>query len=144
MATYAIRNYIRIRVLKQFSAEDYLLLLAAVCLSAATALAYVTMPYQYDALQVIFDGDLGSISKVLSNIPQIAKEEDLASSLWWFVVFPVKLAYLVFFRRLIIRQPIFNMWWWFSISFTVLGWITCVVADWVPCPYFTTERILCM
>lgn len=144
MATFAIRNYIRIRILKEFSAEDYLLLLAAVCLSAATGLAYATMRYQYNSLQVILEGDFGSRSKLLSKIPQISKEENMAATLWWFVIFPVKLAYLVFFGRLIDRVRVLNMWWWFSIAFTVLGWIACVVADWVTCPYFTTERVLCM
>jgi hypothetical protein len=144
MATYVIRNYIRIRVLKQFSAEDCLLIVVAASLCAATGLAYATMPYQYNSLQVILEGDFSSLSKLLSKIPQISMEENAAASLWWFVLFLVKMAYLVFFRRLIIRERVLNMWWWFSVAFTILDGIACVIADWLICPYFTTERVLCM
>ena len=143
MATYAIRTYVRIRI-KQFSAEDYLLLLAALCLTAATGLTYATMPYQYNSLQVILEGDYSSHSKLLGKVPQISKEENSAACLWWFVIFPVKLAYLIFFRRLIIHQRFLKMWWRFSVVFTVLAGIACLVADWLTCPYFTTQQVLCM
>lgn len=143
MATYAIRNYVRICVLKQFSAEDYLLLLAAVCLTAATGLTYAAIPYQYNSLQVILEGDFSLLSKLLSKVPQISKEENAAACLWWFVIFPVKLAYLIFFRRLIIHQRVLKMWWWFSIVFTVLAGIACLIAAWMTCPYFTTNKVLC-
>lgn len=77
MAAFAIRNYIRIQVLKQFSAEDFLLLLAAASLSAATALTYVTMPYQYNALQVVLEGDPTSLWKLVSKLPRFPKKRTL-------------------------------------------------------------------
>lgn len=100
------------------------------------------MPYHYNSLQAILEGDFVALSKLLGKIPQISKEENTAATLWWFVIFPVKLAYLVFFRRLILRVRGLNVWWRIAAPLTVLGGIACLIADWLTCPYFETEKLL--
>lgn len=142
--TYGIRTYIRACILKQFSAEDVVLLLGVVCLCGATSLAYLTMNYHYDVLAVILQSRKAELLfDLVETIPTIAKEENAASTLWWFVIFPVKLAYLLFFRRLISRVHNLNIWWWIVVIFTVAAGCTCLAASWLTCPYFTIEEVLC-
>lgn len=102
------------------------------------------MRYHYDVLAVILhSGQVESLVDLLELIPTISKEENAASTLWWFVIFPVKLAYLLFFRRLISRVPNLNIWWWFVAIFTVAAGCTCLAASWLTCPYFTLTGVLC-
>ena len=141
---FVIRSYIRIRIYKKVFVEDFLLLFAVVCLCVATALAYVTLPGQYASLQVILHGfDNGLAFGLLGKIPEVSKEENVASTIWWLVIFPVKLAFLFFFRRLISRMRGLNLWWWCSTAFTVIAGLVCVVANWLTCPYFSIAGVLC-
>jgi hypothetical protein len=152
LITYLTRAYIRARILKQFSIEDFLLLFAIVCLIATTGLGFATLQDQYDAqnLQIILnDPNSNQLYELIDEIPNIdhdiraAKTENAAGTLWWFVIFPVKLAYLFFFRRLIFRIYRLNVWWWFVVCFTIPAGFTCVAAAWLTCPYFTLEGVLC-
>ncbi|MCJ1402777.1 hypothetical protein MMC11_005998 [Xylographa trunciseda] len=141
--SYAIRTYIRAIFLKQFSTEDALLLFAVICLVGTTALAYSTMQAQYDSVAVILNGaEGGLIFSLLDELPEIAKKADAAATLWWFVIVPVKLAYLFFFRRLISRLRDLNIWWWCVIAFTIPAGLACVAAGWLTCPYFTAIGVL--
>lgn len=102
------------------------------------------MRYHYDVLAVILhSGQDELLIDLLEVIPTISKEENAASTLWWFVIFPVKLAYLLFFRRLISRVPNLNIWWWFVAIFTVAAGCTCLAASWLTCPYFTLTGVFC-
>ncbi|MCJ1389307.1 hypothetical protein MMC18_002163 [Xylographa bjoerkii] len=141
--SYATRTYIRAIFLKQFSTEDGFLLFAVICLCCATGLAYSSMQAQYDSLAVIINGaEGGLIFTLLDELPQISKEENAAATLWWFVIVPVKMAYLFFFRRLISRLRNFNIWWWCVIAFTIPAGLACVAASWLTCPYFTATGVL--
>lgn len=102
------------------------------------------MQDQYDSLAVILHGAQSALLfPLLDKIPKIAKEEDAASTLWWFILFPVKLAYLFFFRRLISRLHGLNTWWWCVTVLTVLMGLVSVAMVWLTCPYFTIEGVLC-
>lgn len=102
------------------------------------------MQDQYDALAVILHGaQSSSLFPLLDELPKISRESASEYTLWWFVIFPVKLAYLFFFRRLISRLQGLNIWWWCVTVLTVLMGLVCVAAVWITCPYFTTEGVLC-
>ncbi|MCJ1437073.1 hypothetical protein MMC27_006458 [Xylographa pallens] len=141
--SYATRTYIRAIFLKQFSTEDALLLFAVICLCCATGLAYSAMQAQYDSLAVILNGaEGGLIFTLLDELPEISREENAAATIWWFVIVPVKIAYLFFFRRLISRLRDLNIWWWCVIVFTITAGLACVAASWLTCPYFTATGVL--
>lgn len=80
---------------------------------------------------------------VLDNVPKIAKLSNSASTLWWFVIFPVKLSYLFFFRRLILRLRNLKIWWWCVVPFTIAAGLACLAASWLTCPYFTLQGVMC-
>ena len=141
---YATRTYIRARIVKQFSTEDVLLLFAVICLCAVTGLAYSSIHNLYDSLAVILHGvESGLLFNLLEEIPKTSKENNAATTLWWLIIFPVKLAYLFFFRRLISRVRELNIWWWCVIGFTVPAGLVCIAASWLTCPYFTIQKVLC-
>ena len=142
--TYITRAYIRARILKQFSIDDVLLLLAVICLCGVTGLSYAVMQHLYNSLAVILhNAETSIIFDLLVQIPTISKESNAAATIWWFVLFPVKLAYLCFFRRLIFRVRGLNIWWWCVLIFTIIGGIVSIVASWLTCPYFDLAGVLC-
>ncbi|KAI4136964.1 MAG: hypothetical protein LQ341_005353 [Variospora aurantia] len=133
LMAYAARTYIRTFVVKQFLVEDALLLLAVVCLCGSTALAFSNMHSLYNILAVILHGpDLGQLVDTLNQIPEVSKRNNAASTLWWCVIYPVKLAFLFFFRRLIVRLPKLYMWWWLALPITVLAWAGALIAETSP------------
>ena len=102
------------------------------------------MQNQYDALAVILNGaESGLLFTLLDDLPRISKEEDAAATLWWFVIVPVKMAYLFFFRGLINRLQDLNIWWRVVVVFVVPAGLVCVAVSWLTCPYFTTAGVLC-
>lgn len=141
--TYIAHAYIRARIQKQFGIEDALLLFAVICLCGATGLAFSVVQGHYDSIQVILHTDFDLLVNVLDKIPKIAKLSNSASTLWWFVIFPVKLAYLFFFRRLILRLPSLKRWWWCVVVFTIPAGLACLAASWLTCPHFTIEGVMC-
>lgn len=141
--TYGIRTYIRARIIKQFSAEDVVLFFGVACLCGATSLYYLTMRYHYDVLAVILHSRVNELLvNLLEVIPTISKEQNAATTLWWFVIFPVKLAYMLFFRRLISRVYNLWVWWWFVVVFTAAAGCICIAVSWLTCPYFTVQGVL--
>ena len=74
IVTYVIRTYIRLRVMKRFLADDYLLLFAVIVLIGVTALAFAAIGHQYDLLTVILHGaEPALLFSVLNEIPVTSK-----------------------------------------------------------------------
>ncbi|MCJ1324812.1 hypothetical protein MMC10_001474 [Thelotrema lepadinum] len=144
ITTYAVRTYIRARLMKRFLADDYLLLFAVICLIAGTGLDFANKQHEYDLfVAVLNDPDSVLLLSLLPSIPTIFKEEDAVQTIWWFVIFPVKLAFLFFFRRLVHRLRNLKIWWYCITTFTVLAGLTCVAVTWLSCPYFSLAGIIC-
>lgn len=116
----ATRIYIRAIKLKQFAIEDGLLLFAVAILCAVTVLCYLTLDNMYNLLDLILLG-MGDqlLFDVIKTIPTEAKEANTMSMLWWLVLFPVKCAYLLFFRKLVFRLKKIETWWWCVTVFMV-------------------------
>jgi len=114
----------------------------------------MTMPDQYRALRlqaILHDADSGSANtfELFQEINQVdrdivaAKLENAVTTVWFFLLFAVKLSYLCFFRRLICRVQSLNRWWWCAVAFTIPAGLACIAAAWLTCPYFTLQGILC-
>lgn len=103
------------------------------------------MRYSYDALAVLPHNRENELQfDFFQIILTISKKQDAATTLWWLVLFPVKFAYLLFFRRLIsCVHYLLNIWWWFVVIFTVPAGCTCLAASWLTCPHLTEEGVLC-
>lgn len=102
------------------------------------------MPYQYGDLAAILHKEgLAALLSLLATVERSSKLENSAATLWFLVIFGVKLAFLFFFRRLIIRWRNLYIWWWFATAFVVSAFIVSLVADWLTCPYFTVDGVLC-
>ena len=41
------------------------------------------------------------------------------AALWWIVLFSVKFAYVMFFRKLVFRLKVLKRWWWVVAAFMV-------------------------
>ena len=141
---FAARSYIRIRIHKQVRVEDFILLCAVVCLCAATGLGYATMTAQYALLQLVLHGFEDDLAfELLGEIPRISKQENAATTIWWLVIFSVKMAFLAFFCRLTFRLPNLKRWWWFATILTIIAGLVSIAASWLTCPYFTIKGLLC-
>lgn len=115
-----IRTYIRAIKLKQFAIEDGLVLFAVTVLCAVTVLYYLTLNNMYNLLDLILLGMGDQLPlDVIMSIPKESKEANALAFLNWLVLFPVKFAYLFFFRKLVLRMGKIKTWWWCVTVFMV-------------------------
>ncbi|MCJ1251121.1 hypothetical protein MMC30_008352 [Trapelia coarctata] len=150
---YIIRAYIRARIFKQFTTEDALLLITIICLGAATTMIFLIMPDMYRAVRITtivheppLDGSgtpelLKALQDVERNI-YLQKMTTSVTTVWYFSLFSVKLAYLFFFRRLISKLRHLYKWWYFTVACTLAAGIVSIIAAWLTCPYFTPEGFI--
>ena len=144
IVAFLIRGYIRIRIHQKVQVEDYILLFAVVCLCAVTGLIYATLPAMYALVQPDlhgFENDL--MFDLLGEIPRVSKTQNSAQTIWWLVIYFVKIAFLFFFRRLISRLRGLNIWWWLATILTTFAGLVSMAVPWLTCPYFTIEGLLC-
>ena len=141
---FIIRSYISVRADKKVHIEDYILLFAVLSLCGATGLAYAALEAQYALLQLVLHGFENDLAfELLGEIPRISKEENAATTIWWLVIFSVKMAFLFFFRRLIARLRSLRLWWWVACILTMVAALISVAISWLTCPYFTINGLLC-
>ena len=139
---FLVRCYIRFRVLRQFAIEDGILLVAFACLIAATAINYVNLLSIYNVLAAILFGSGDTLFQLLNDVEPSAKRTDAIVTLWWLVLYSVKLAYLFFFRKFIDRVPRMRIYWWCVICFLIPSAIVCFVMTYVACPASQTPDII--
>lgn len=109
----AIRTYIRVIKLKQFAIEDGLLLFAVAILGGVTVVYYLALNNMYELIDPILLG-MGDqlLVDILKNISTESKESNAGAILSWLVLFPIKFAYLFFFRKLVTRLGKIQKWLW--------------------------------
>lgn len=139
LLTYAARTYIRTFIVRQVFVEDGLLLFAVICLCVVTVLDLKDTQLLYDS----HGPDLALLMRTLAEIPETARRTKAAPVLWWCVVFPAKLAFLFFFRRLIVRLPTLYMWWWCALAITLLSWVASTIAEILICSSVSLHLALC-
>ncbi|KAL9047918.1 MAG: hypothetical protein Q9162_007912 [Coniocarpon cinnabarinum] len=143
MCAYAFRCYVQLVVHKRFPAEDWLLLFSVVILIAATIIYYIQVALLYDALGVILHGFGSSLfGETLKKIPRESKLSNALDTLWWVILFSVKVAYLLFFRKLISRLTYLKRYWWFVVGFLFPAFVICEVVSWQTCPWSNTFKLI--
>ena len=88
-------------------------------LVATTTLYYLSLWLVYDEPGLPLLGSGGNVATVISSVEVVTKLITTNALLWWFVVFPVKLAFLVCFHRLIDRALAYRLrlfWWFVTVS----------------------------
>jgi magnesium-transporting ATPase (P-type) len=143
ISTYITHSYIRARIQNQFGIDDALQLFAVICLCGTTGMAFSTLQGRYDSMQVILHADMDPSSKYMNKAPSRVNMTVAQATLWWLVIFAVKLAYLFFFRRLIIRLRNLEIWWWCVVVFTIAAGLASLALSWLNCASFTPEEIKC-
>ena len=88
-------------------------------LATVTPIYYKNFVGIYDTMEVVLEGPTSSLlTWVSDHTTSITKQSEIMASLWWLVVFPIKLAYLAFYR-LIAQFRRLRIWWWCVITFMV-------------------------
>ena len=135
IVAFCIRGYIRIRIHQKVQIEDYILLFAVVCLCVVTGLVYTMLPEWYDTVQLVFHGSENVLAfELLGDIPRFPKRDNATQTIWWLVIFSVKIAFLFFFRRLTSRLRGLNIWWRVATTLTILAGMVNIAASWLNCP----------
>ena len=105
LLAFAVRTYIRTRIVRQFGIEDALLIFAILCLITNTALVFVTLETEYEAYEIMSNGPFGpKLFAFLDTLVDNKRIADAMATIWWLCIYSVKLAYLFFFRKLIGRS----------------------------------------
>lgn len=73
----------------------------------------------YDLLDLLLLDAADKLFDVIEEIPTETKEVNAMAMLWWLVLFPIKFAYLFFFRKLVFRLKRIEIWWWCVTAFMV-------------------------
>ena len=120
LIAYCFRLYVQLRILKQFEAADWIILLAVACLITCTVFNFVNLGYTYRGESLSIYGLAGnSIEQIIKDVPIQLKTDTVLLDLWWLTVFAVKMGYLLFFRKLTFRVQRLTKWWWVVCGFVV-------------------------
>ena len=117
------RTSIRFRASQKYALDDFLLLLACICLTAATGLLYNLVPLAYLWEELNFH-DVVSLPFSVSDVPNEAvytlRLLHTYSLTSWLVVFAAKFCFLSFFRALIDRVRRMIIYWRIVVLITII------------------------
>lgn len=132
------RTSIRFRTTPQYALDDALLLVACICLAAATGLLYKLIPnaYLYEELdfqeRVSLPFPMSDIVKEAVLTVRILHAYTLTS---WLVVFAAKFCFLSFFRALIDRVRRMIIYWRIVVLITIISGGLCLCETFIACPH---------
>jgi hypothetical protein len=132
---------IRLTFQKTLRLDDTFLILAVVCLCAATGILYNIDYFLYLHATTLFIPELlpyllGEYTKVL--LCQVLVYPYLA--LIWTTTFGIKGCFLAFMRPLVWHvSRVMNWYFWFIVVFTAVTWAFVVADPFIICPYFRLE-----
>lgn len=132
------RTSIRFRTSQKYALDDFLLLLACICLTAATGLLYNLVPLAYlweeldfhDAVLLPFS--ISDISKETVYTLRLLHTYTLTS---WLVVFAAKFCFLSFFRALIDRVRRMIIYWRIVVLITFIFGGLSLCETFIACPH---------
>ncbi|KNG90106.1 hypothetical protein ANOM_002096 [Aspergillus nomiae NRRL 13137] len=139
-----VRCVLRFRVQKQkFQLDDGVLLLATAFLVASTVAMYDKTVYIMYLVEAIALGRM----EVPANMIELSDEDHkwtmTTLMLIWCAICAVKFFFLVFFRKLIDRLRVWQIYWWFACLFNLGLWVFGVVAFWATCPHLGAAAMEC-
>lgn len=133
----ASRLYIRLRLQKQLSIDEGLLIIALCCLTCALSIVYTTTVdkmYLMEALTI----NLPSVhipSDVTQEAYSFRKWVPVTLTLAWCAIMAVKFSFLFLLRKLIDRIWPLIIYWWIVTVFNVAVLGYGISAYYVSCPY---------
>ncbi|KAE8342785.1 hypothetical protein BDV24DRAFT_129752 [Aspergillus arachidicola] len=139
-----VRFVLRFGVQKhKFQADDGVLIVATIFLVASTVVMYhkaVYIMYLVDAIA------LGRL-EVPANMVELSDEDHTWTMatlmLIWCTICAVKFFFLVFFRKLIDRLRLWQIYWWFACLFNFGLLVFGLVSFWVTCPHRGAAAMEC-
>ena len=138
------RIIIRLHINKHFGLDDWLLLVACVCLSAATGFLFASIPTIYlieatslDPLGLFGNGGSGitDLDTLLIKINYFAKFNWIYLILTWSTIFAVKFGFLVFFKQLVRGLPSMYRYWKVVVGITAVVYVFSLVDGVIACPH---------
>lgn len=138
-----LRLFIIIRVQKQrISLDDYLLLVALGFLLASIIIMYTKV---VDGMYLIWAVELGMINVTIpADIVDVGYRFHLYSNVCllisWCSFSAVKLSFLFFFKKLIDRMRVWQIYWRIIFAYTVCVLIYGALVFFVSCPYFYSPK----
>lgn len=135
----ATRICLRLRSLQRLYLDDFFLIFACICLTAATALLYHGASAIYFVEQLTFEPAEAIASGAISSeeLPQelllFGRTNWSYLTLTWGGIFSVKFAFLSFFRPLVNRLPRTHMYWRVVVVITALVFVFAVCDTFITC-----------
>ena len=138
------RVIIRLRIKKHFGLDDGLLLVACVCLSAATGLLLASIPTVYlieatslNPLGLFGNGGSGitDLNTLLIKINYFAKFNWIYLILTWSTIFAVKFGFLIFFKQLVRGLPGMYRYWKVVVAVTAVVYVFSLLDGVIACPH---------
>ena len=142
IASACARYYVRIRIQKEFTSDDGILLLGIVCLIVAMGLLGTFI----DKMYVIGASEAGNVvgvplpSDFIQQAYDFQKLVTVALVLTWTAIVCVKFSYLFLFRRLISRLPHMTTFWWFAVVYNAVVSVYGVIIYGVACPHYNSLK----
>ena len=146
LARIIVRFYVNkdLRLAKRLQLDDWLLILACVCLTAATAFLLYATPtvYLIEATSLnpmgLFGGGgagIKDLNTLLVKLNFFARFNWIYLILTWTTIFAVKFGFLSFFRTLVLRLPGIYMYWRIVVAITVVVYLFSLIDGVIACPH---------
>lgn len=138
------RIFARLHLTKRLYLDDWLLLFACFCLTAATILLFYGLPtvYLIEATSLnpigLFGGGgsgITDLAVLLQKINFFARFNWVYLILSWTTIFAVKFGFLSFFRNLVLRLPGIHQYWRVVVAVTAVVYLFSLVDGIIACPH---------
>lgn len=134
MISVIFRFVVRFHTRKKPALDDYLVLLAAVAVSAATGLLLQNLDTFYLS-EAIFKLFLIPTTTEVDALLDIMKWLHAIAPLVWLTLYAVKFAFLYFFHRLVIScSKWLRIYFWGVVVFVFISWLSSSLSMVVLCP----------
>ena len=133
-----VRLILKVKISRGLHVDDYFLIFACACLTAATALGYANVGKFYlsqarNYNQTQSDYFLAEHVDVAAEIDAYERLFLVYPALLWTTIFTVKFGYLAFFRRLVDRIEPLITYWKVIVGISCISWAICVASIYIGC-----------
>lgn len=122
--------------------DDYLVIIALICLTVGTGLLYSFCQRIFVIQAVKVDPTVIIPPDLYDNVRKYYALTTSFLFLIWTSIFAVKLSFLALFRLLIRRVgKVMTRYYWIAVATTVVTWMFLVNEPFMLCPYVTAEKM---
>ena len=131
-----MRLTLRVRDQKHLQPDDYLLLFACACLTAAS----VSLSWGLGDIYEVIDLTLNPLlAPVPADLVGLANRVQITlyvfMTVTWASIFATKFSYLLFFRQLVDRIRPLVLYWTAIVALTSIACVFCILQAFISCPY---------